>query len=127
MPRPSELFDTGNPITADFTYVRWIGDRKGIEELTKIWNQTIVDRTEELREWVKILRGVSRQVKIMFAYANNHFGGYASDTVELFKRLWTQEHTNRANQSKGTRPGADRPAQQTFGFRKGAGLGSDRK
>lgn len=32
MPRPNELFQCGDPITAGFTYVRWLGDRKGIEK-----------------------------------------------------------------------------------------------
>ena len=50
MPRPSELgFD---PITADWTYIRWLGDRKAIEAQTATWGKTIVDRTNELRSWV---------------------------------------------------------------------------
>jgi uncharacterized protein YecE (DUF72 family) len=32
MPRPDQWFEKFDPITADFTYVRWLGDRKGIEE-----------------------------------------------------------------------------------------------
>jgi hypothetical protein len=45
MPSPSELkFD---PITADWTYIRWLGDRKGIEEQTTTWDRTVVDRTAE--------------------------------------------------------------------------------
>lgn len=91
MPRPTELFESGNPITARFTYVRWIGDRKGIEEQTKVWNRTLIDRTAELREWVKVMGSVARQVDIMFAYANNHYGGYAPDTVEVFRSLWPQD------------------------------------
>ena len=45
MPRPKQLFDRFDPITADFAYVRWLGDRKGIEEKTKTWNKIIVNRT----------------------------------------------------------------------------------
>ena len=74
MPRPIELFESGNPITASFTFIRWIGDRKGIEKQTQVWNRTLIDRTEELREWVKVLGRVARLVDIMFAYANNHYG-----------------------------------------------------
>ena len=33
LPRPSELLRRIDPITADFTYIRWLGDRKAIEEL----------------------------------------------------------------------------------------------
>ena len=37
MPRPAQWFEKFDLITADFTYVRWLGDRKGIEEQTKVW------------------------------------------------------------------------------------------
>ncbi len=30
MPCPGHWLETFEPITADFTYVRWLGDRKGI-------------------------------------------------------------------------------------------------
>jgi uncharacterized protein YecE (DUF72 family) len=89
MPRPSELFATNDPITADFTYIRWLGDRKGIEKETKTWDKTIVNRTRDLTEWVEIVRKVhQRRIKI-FAYANNHYAGHAPDTVRLFEKLWT--------------------------------------
>jgi uncharacterized protein YecE (DUF72 family) len=34
MPRPWELKDGLDLVTTDFVYVRWLGDRKGIEALT---------------------------------------------------------------------------------------------
>jgi hypothetical protein len=52
MPRPRELFKTGDPVTADFTYIRWLGDRKGIEEIAKVWNKLLIDRTTEMEEWI---------------------------------------------------------------------------
>src|SRR6266704_5869248 len=51
MPRPGRWFEKLDPITADFTYVRWLGDRKSIEVQTKVWDKTIVDRSAELAEW----------------------------------------------------------------------------
>ena len=35
VPRPWEMKDKFDLITADFTYVRWLRDRKGIEQQTK--------------------------------------------------------------------------------------------
>jgi uncharacterized protein YecE (DUF72 family) len=32
MPRPSVVFEKLDPVTADFAYIRWLGDRKGIEK-----------------------------------------------------------------------------------------------
>jgi len=42
------IFEKFDPITADFTYIRLLRDRKGIEEQTKIWDKVIVDRSKEL-------------------------------------------------------------------------------
>jgi uncharacterized protein YecE (DUF72 family) len=88
MPRPNEAFQLGDPITADFTYVRWLGDRKGIEQRTLVWDRTIVDRTAELREWARILKQLQKRSIRIFAFANNHYAGFAPETVRLFNELW---------------------------------------
>lgn len=86
MPKPMDLkFD---PITADFVYIRWLGDRKGIESQTLSWDKTIVDRTPEMSEWVKYCYPIVRRGVKVFGYANNHYGGHAPDTVEQFRKLW---------------------------------------
>jgi uncharacterized protein YecE (DUF72 family) len=92
MPRPPEVLEIGDPIPASFTFSRWIGDRKGIEEQTKVWNRTIIDRTEDLRDWVEVIKGLTRRVKLIFALANNHYAGYAPETIELFRKLWSAGH-----------------------------------
>ena len=46
MPRPWEMKEKFDMITADFAYVRWLGDRKAIEEQTT-WDKAIVDRTSD--------------------------------------------------------------------------------
>jgi uncharacterized protein YecE (DUF72 family) len=87
MPRPWEVKGNLDLITTDFTYVRWLGERKGIEEQTKSWDKTIVDRTGELKEWVDVfMKFFFRNIKI-FAFANNHYAGHAPDTVRLFQEL----------------------------------------
>jgi len=53
MPRPWEMKNNLDLITANFTYVRCLGDRKGIEEETKTWDKVIVDRRGDLEEWVE--------------------------------------------------------------------------
>jgi uncharacterized protein YecE (DUF72 family) len=45
MPRVTEMFEKCDPITADFTYIRLLGNRKGIEQKTKIW----LERQDEAR------------------------------------------------------------------------------
>ena len=86
--RPAQWFEKFDPITADFTYVRWLGDRKGIEKRTKVWNEVIVDRRTELSEWADILGKVHKRKIQIYAYANNHYAGYGPATVEMFRDLW---------------------------------------
>jgi hypothetical protein len=66
MPRPADIFQNYNPITADFTYIRWLGDRKGIEKITKIWDRPIINRTSELQEWVKYCQKIQKRGVTMF-------------------------------------------------------------
>jgi uncharacterized protein YecE (DUF72 family) len=88
MPRPAEWFSRFDPITSDFTYVRWLGDRKGIEKETKTWDKTIVDRKAELIEWVELLKKVQKRRIQILAFANNHYAGHGPETLRLFKELW---------------------------------------
>jgi uncharacterized protein YecE (DUF72 family) len=91
VPRPWEMKNSFDLITADFTYVRWLGDRKGIEEVTKTWDKTVVDRREDLTNWVELFRKfVGRNLKI-FAYANNHYAGHGPATVKLFWETWNKK------------------------------------
>jgi len=91
MPRPALWFEKFDPITADFTYVRWLGDRKGIEEQTKTWNKIIVDRRADLSEWAEILGKLHKRKIQILAFANNHYAGYGPGTVEMFKELWRKQ------------------------------------
>ena len=87
VPRPWELKEQFDMITSDFTYIRWLGDRKGIELKTKVWDKTIVDRTAELEQWAKIVRKVHQRKIKVFAFANNHYAGYGPATVEMFRKI----------------------------------------
>jgi uncharacterized protein YecE (DUF72 family) len=73
MPRPWEIKSGLDLITADFTYVRWLGDRHAIEAKTKTWNKTIEDRQSELFEWVKELKKARERRIMILAFANNHY------------------------------------------------------
>jgi uncharacterized protein YecE (DUF72 family) len=92
MPRASEIFEKFDPITADFTYIRLLGDRKGIEQKTKVWDKVIVDRSKELRSWVDVCERTTRRGVSTFVYVNNHYAGHAPATVESLRKLWAQRH-----------------------------------
>ena len=75
MPRPWELKQKFDLVTADFAYVRWLGDRKGIEKQTTTWDKTVINRTDDLKNWVDLLKQMvnSKKIRKLFAFANNHY------------------------------------------------------
>jgi uncharacterized protein YecE (DUF72 family) len=100
MPRPAQWFDKLDPITAEFTYVRLLGDRKGIEEQTKTWDKVIVDRRAELLEWAKLCQPIVRRGVKLYVYVNNHYAGHAPATVEQFRQLWKAASASRSTAGK---------------------------
>jgi uncharacterized protein YecE (DUF72 family) len=90
MPRPWEWKEKLEIATADFAYVRWLGDRHGIEKITQAWDKTVVERTSELKNWVDVFKSLTANKKILkvFAFANNHYAGNGPATVQLFLDLW---------------------------------------
>jgi uncharacterized protein YecE (DUF72 family) len=93
VPCPWELKEKLDWVTADFTYVRWLGDRKGIEEQTKTWDKIIVDRRGDLKKWVEVLKGLvlNKKLRKLSAFANNHYAGHGPATVPLFWDLWERK------------------------------------
>lgn len=72
--------------TADFTYIRWIGDGKGIEKQTKTWDKVIISRERETQTWVRYVRHLFHRGEIVYAYYDNQYSGSAS--VVLFRESW---------------------------------------
>ena len=90
VPRPWEFRQPLDFVTAGFSYVRLLGDRKGIEELTKTWDKVIVNRTGEMKSWVDYLRPVKIRGITIYVYVNNHYTGFAPATAEKFLELWNK-------------------------------------
>lgn len=77
MPRHAE-------VTADFAYVRWLGDHKKITRM----NATQLDRHADLETWAEKLDDVSRSVQRIYGFANNHYSGHSpADIRYLSSRL----------------------------------------
>ena len=86
MPLPAAMnFDY---YTADFTYFRLLGDRQGIEKLTKTWDKVIMNRSKELRSWVDVCHQATHRGVSVWIYINNHYAGHAPKTVADFLTLW---------------------------------------
>ena len=59
------------PVTADFAYLRWIGDRE-----IEVFDQVRVDRREELGNWVEWIEEQREQQLEIYGYFNNHYAGH---------------------------------------------------
>jgi len=93
VPRPWEMKEKIDMITADFAYVRWLGDRHGIEKITRAWDKTVVDRKDDLKHWVTVLKELvlNKKIRRLFAFANNHYAGHGPATVKMFWELWEKK------------------------------------
>lgn len=67
-----------------FSYIRLLGDRSGIEELTKSFHEEVVDRGPEISRWSAIAARRSRGGETVHVYVNNHYSGYAPAVIERF-------------------------------------------
>jgi uncharacterized protein YecE (DUF72 family) len=88
MPHPADLAKQHDLFTTDFTYARLIGDRKAIDALTERFDKVVVDQGERLAKWAVLLREAVNRLPRTFAYANNHYAGYAPETIrDLAQRV----------------------------------------
>ena len=72
-------------VTADFVYVRFIGDHTTVPEVRH--GEVQVDRSGTLREYARTLTEVRGSVREIFVYFNNHFAGFAPASVNLFREM----------------------------------------
>jgi uncharacterized protein YecE (DUF72 family) len=68
--------------TTDWVYLRFIGDHVTIPG--EAHGEIRADRSEETRRWVKRLHGV--EASRAWVFFNNHYAGYAPESVNLFRQ-----------------------------------------
>jgi uncharacterized protein YecE (DUF72 family) len=90
MPRPDQFADVNALLTGRFAYIRWLGDRYGIEKITKRWNKQVVDRDQDLARWMPVVKQIQDQQLSVFGYVNNHYSGHAPDDVTTIRNLLGQ-------------------------------------
>jgi uncharacterized protein YecE (DUF72 family) len=86
MPPPVQLVKRFDVVTTDFLYVRWMGDRGGIEGKTQVWDKVVEDKTDALKTWAELLERLLERADI-YAYANNHYEGHAPATVRKVEEM----------------------------------------
>jgi uncharacterized protein YecE (DUF72 family) len=80
MPHPLELVERMDVVTGPFAYLRLLGDRKAVDDLTDKLNRTVIDRTEHVRQNAEAMVRLAKKVPVR-AFINNHYAGYAQDTA----------------------------------------------
>ena len=72
-------------VTSDQIYLRFIGDHTSIPAETH--GEVRADRTVETRRWADRLRARSSEVRRALVFFNNHYAGFAPESVNLFREL----------------------------------------
>lgn len=70
--------------TADFSYIRWLGDRR---EFPSDHTHLKKDRDDDLRWWSGVVDMFLEEGKTVFAYANNHYQNHSPSTLARFLEL----------------------------------------
>ena len=77
MPRMEEA-------TADFSYIRWLGDRR---EFPSGHSHAKRDRREDLEWWAERVDRFLSEGREVFAYANNHYQNHSPSTLQQFLEI----------------------------------------
>ena len=67
-------------MTGPFANVRLLGDRAAVDAATKTLDRVVIDRSGQVRADTLAIRELSEGVPVV-AFVNNHFAGYAPQTV----------------------------------------------
>jgi uncharacterized protein YecE (DUF72 family) len=87
MPPVQQVLRDDSPLTAEFSYVRWLGDLKGIEQITSSWDKVVVDRAADLQRWVEPIRHILAEGKVVYGFFNNHYSGHAPASLDMFRQM----------------------------------------
>ena len=82
MPHPADLAERLDPVTTDFAYLRLIGDRAAVEAKTRVFDRTVLDQGPRLARHATLIKGLLARDIEVHAFANNHYAGYAPETIE---------------------------------------------
>ncbi len=69
-------------VTADFLYLRWLGDRREIEK----YDRVSIDRSAEFGAWERDVKRALPEVREVFGYFNNHWAGHSPASANEMKR-----------------------------------------
>ncbi len=71
-------------LTADFTYIRWLGDRKQIPD---DFSYTRIDMTPSLEIWAAFIRQIQERIVAVYGFFNNHYEGHSPSSLAKLRRM----------------------------------------
>ncbi|MDZ4772623.1 MAG: DUF72 domain-containing protein [Planctomycetota bacterium] len=86
MPHPLDLPRELDTFTADFAYARLIGDRAAVEDATDTFDRIVIDQSPRIDRWAEWLAQAIPKTSETFAYTNNHFAGFAPESIRELAR-----------------------------------------
>jgi len=87
MPHGDQIMEWFDPVTTDFSYIRLLGNRQEIEQLTSTWGREVVDKTDLLLRWAEVLKKLADRQVETYVYANNHYTGHAPATARKLREM----------------------------------------
>lgn len=91
MPHGDRVERRFDPVTAEFAYVRLLGDRKEIEAITTSWEREVIDRERSLERWAALLARLALRGILTYVFVNNHYAGHAPATVRRLQAHFRDE------------------------------------
>ena len=78
----NQYLETPPEATADFLYLRMVGDR----EITE-FNGIQKDRSDDIKRWADVVKEASGKFESGYVFFNNHFAGFSPESSNEFRRL----------------------------------------
>jgi hypothetical protein len=66
--------------TGPFGYIRLLGDLNEVDRLTKTLDHIVIDRQDQIHADAEAIKLLAKRVPVL-AFVNNHFAGYAPETL----------------------------------------------
>jgi uncharacterized protein YecE (DUF72 family) len=86
MASPLSVVQRHDGVTGPFAYLRLLGDREAVDALTNTLDHIVIDRGEQVKADAEAIKLLAQRVPAV-AFVNNHFAGYAPETVRQLQAM----------------------------------------
>jgi uncharacterized protein YecE (DUF72 family) len=88
---PLSVVERLDAVTGPFAYVRLLRDREAVDALTPTLDHIVIDRGgEQVADDARAIQVLRQRVPVV-AFVNNHYAGYAPETVRQVAELTARE------------------------------------